>query len=317
MHSFQEIQDTIFNFEELLTKHGLTIDSNSELNKICINASTLQDVYSGKYSFDEYEELPEYLSEAMGLYDFASKLLSIEKKHSFDSFVPHLDLLNKGSVPQNVRSKITDSSSNKLFELYLASLLIHIGEDIELDHPQNAKGDNPDILITIKDRRWGFACKAVHSPKEKSIFQNIEKACKQIAASEAEVGIPVINMKNVIDHNALWPLLNESQVNSGEHPIWGTFFDANDASKILQAYVLELREKYQTDEWATEFEILFASKKNVLPAVVFVLQAGCSILMDGQPFPSKLNVMSILPFGKLDGADSDVIHNLNEMMQNI
>jgi len=45
------------------------------------------------------------------------------------------------SLAQNASSSTHDDTARKLAELYIGSLAVHVGIDVALDSPTNAKGD--------------------------------------------------------------------------------------------------------------------------------------------------------------------------------
>ena len=313
--SFKEIHTTITSFKYLISRVGLTINPSSELNRICENALALEEIFQGRLVGEFEDKLPEFMSEAMGIYDFAKKLLAIEGHENFSELTPHFHLLNQGSVAQNIKSRVTDQASNKLFELYLVAVTMPKGRNLKLDDPNSAKGDNPDILIDLRGRRWGFACKVVHSANEKTIFQNIAKAMSQIDNSDCEIGIPVINMKNIVDHAALWPLLNQEEVNSGKEPIWGAFIDIDHPKNMINSIVQDLFNKYQSDEWRTEFTELFKNTVKPPPAIMYILQGGSSVVKNKMPIPTRLNVTAVMPFRKFQKDEQKILRSINRTIQ--
>ncbi len=60
-------------------------------------------------------------------------------------------------------------------------------------------------MLDFRDQRWALALKTLHSRKPRSIYDNIKKAAAQIEASSAAQGLVVLNVKNLLDYDALWP----------------------------------------------------------------------------------------------------------------
>ncbi len=87
----------------------------------------------------------------------------------------------------------------------MACLAITFGSNIALDHPVNSKGDNPDVMLDFRSQRWALALKTLHSGKPRTIYDNIKKAADQIEASSATHGLVILNVKNLLDYDALWP----------------------------------------------------------------------------------------------------------------
>jgi hypothetical protein len=68
---------------------------------------------------------------------------------------------------QTTRNAVTDDAGNKVLELRVALACLRCGSELELDDPDGqSKGTNPDVISRMPDgRRWGFACKVVHSDR--------------------------------------------------------------------------------------------------------------------------------------------------------
>ncbi len=60
-------------------------------------------------------------------------------------------------------------------------------------------------MLTFRSRRWALALKTLHSRSARTIYDNIKKASDQIEACEADHGLVVLNVKNLLDYDALWP----------------------------------------------------------------------------------------------------------------
>ena len=159
---------------------------------------------------------------AAAVHDFAAKILAIEGIDEFDRFIPHLQLIGSSKLPKDLAgpsiaqmSKSVDDAARKMAELYLASVVAHIGTDVVLDSPtgNNGRGDNPDVLFTCQDStpnsnpsRWTLAIKTVSSLQGQTIFERIADGVRQIDAPQclADVGLIVINTKDALNHEALW-----------------------------------------------------------------------------------------------------------------
>ena len=141
--------------------------------------------------------------------DLACKVLNVRDKPSFRELLPHLRLIASGSVLQNRGSSVIDSVANKMIELYFGALAMECGEDVKVDDPNSAKGNNPDVMLTFRGQRWAIALKTLHSTVPRTIYDNIKKGTDQIEASDAKYGLVAINLKNVLDHEALWASASE------------------------------------------------------------------------------------------------------------
>ena len=96
-------------------------------------------------------------------------------------------------------------------------------DSVSVDSPKISKGDNPDIMFNYNDKKWGIACKVPHTKSAKTFIENFYKGIEQIENSESEIGFVVFNMKNVIPHDELWPILNYDEYKLGAEPIFGGY----------------------------------------------------------------------------------------------
>jgi hypothetical protein len=162
-------------------------------------------------------------------------------------------------------SSTHDDTARKLAELYIGSLAVHVGIDVALDSPTNAKGDNPDVMFTLQEcdqtkppQRWALAIKTISSTQGQTIFERIKEAAEQIDAPKclAERGMVVINAKSALDHDALW------------NP---AFADLGSAMKALSDQLDWLIDSAEKDRPQIEWDDLFTRK--VVRPVLFLGQS--------------------------------------------
>ena len=149
---------------------------------------------------------------------------------------------------------------------------------LRLDHPTQSKGDNPDIMLSYGAQTWALAIKTPSSSQHgQTLFENIAKAGEQIERSAADRGLVVFNVKNIIDHQALWN---------------GSFATLDDAIAALREQISKLCAATDRDRPAADWDGVFAGKKTVLPVLlmgqsVVLLPPGAS---DKTPTPLKMMV---------------------------
>lgn len=136
------------------------------LSKLCIHppsGSFVEDELLSLTQFIEVMRSPNLaqgtnqvavLRTAAGLHDLAAKVLSVEPIAAFATFVPHSHLIAEtkvraASLGQNAASGVFDDTARKMAELYVGCLAAHVGTEVVLDSPTNAKGDNPDVIFTV------------------------------------------------------------------------------------------------------------------------------------------------------------------------
>lgn len=216
--SFERAAETANQFIRLLAKEGIDPPSSSSFEDELLSLTELLDIPTREQSeFVSDEHKTGILRAGAGVHDFAAKVLSTVRNGELPTqFVPHLRLLATSPkfaalMGQNYKGTHDDDLGRKLIELYVACCVSHFASDVLLDHPVNSKGDNPDIIFRpalagVAPVRWTIAIKTLGSTAGRTVFENIQKAGKQINATGSDVsrGLVLLNVRNVLNHEALW-----------------------------------------------------------------------------------------------------------------
>lgn len=302
---FYEGQNLVIEFEGVLDRNDIKVSNNCDLEKKFLSVFDILFHFEQRNTLTEEVDHRPLFRDFAALYDLSLKILSVEKHKDFKQLIPHLNILNNCSIAQNEISKITDQDANKIIELYLASLCMRFCNDITLDHPQNSTGSNPDVIADINNKNWGFACKTIHTRNTQTIFENIQKAIDQIEKSNSVTGIPVINLKNIINHDAIWPLEKTYQLYNEPLSLL-----TDDINSIISSLLNEIGRETLTD--------IFESKKS-LPGILFIGQSVSSVYHEESKSPAatRLNVMNLLQLdeGKFTSEDIIVFEKINHFMQ--
>lgn len=217
IYTFRNAELTLYEFEIFLNEIGIQIQTGSDLEKIAILILMANAIHKNEMEVNNSMDIREMFSDIMGLNLFMINILKNKNHKDFNQIIPHLHLLNNSETSvQTTKSKVTDSGNNKLFEIYIALLCMKFGKDIRLDNPYHSEGDNPDVMFSINDKRWAFACKALHSSNPKTIYNNLEKGISQINRSNADYGFVIINTKNIINTENHWSRPKSSTTNEDE-----------------------------------------------------------------------------------------------------
>jgi hypothetical protein len=265
-------------------------------------------------SQDPLADIRPWLREALGMNALIHKLLRVEHHASFKQITKHLSLLNSGFPPQNIPASVLDQSSNKIFELLLAAAIMQHGTDVELDDPKNPRGDNPDVLATISARRWGFACKVAHSRNGKTIFDSIRKGVKQIEVSPAEVGLVVVNIKNIIQHDDYWSILNLDEWRSGQSPVFSGYPSADDAVAALNEEVSGIAQQIIKDVDPGDLVETFLGKKSI-PAIAFYVAMAIGTVLLSSPMPASVGFIRMFEVAQVRPEDEEHLSLVNDGMQ--
>ncbi len=256
----------------------------------------------------------EVLRRAAGLHDFAAKVLSAEGLPEFASFEPHLKLLGESAdsfstLIQNARAILPNDANRKLTELYIASLAIHLANSMDLDSPNAAKGDNPDILFSYagdpqNGRRWALAIKSVSGASGQTYFERIRGAADQIdaPACPADIGMVVVNLKDTLEHDALWKT---------------PFPSLQSAIGELHQQMHERMNKAGAERPQQEWDALFTRK--VVRPIIFMAHTLVRITVSkGLEMPTPLKAMIAYGAnGSPDPVGYEITTGLNDMMQRV
>jgi hypothetical protein len=271
------------------------------------------------------QDAVDILRMAAGMHDLAAKVLATEPIAEFKKFVPHLELIGTAKLPrhlvgknvpasiiaQNVQARHSDDTARKIAELYIGCLVAHIAHDVELDHPLAAKGDNPDIMFTLKqnahaEERWASAIKTISSRQGQTIFERIKEGVDQIdhPACRADRGLVVINAKDALDHHALW-----------DPP--APFVNLEAACEALKAQLVLLTANAEERRPQAEWDALFRGK--CVRPILFLGQTLVKL-----PTPAGVSTPTALKLlmqyganGMVDPVASALARGLNSYMQTI
>ena len=309
--SYAELEKLVLAFEAVLDRFGIPIQPGSELEGACYSVLEVLGKNQNAHICDPQEDIRLVFTEVLGIWSFLKKIIRLEGHTCFSQFVPHLALLNKGTVVQNRRATVCQEATNKIFELLFALVLLDISNEVILDHPDLAKGDNPDVLATIEGQCWGFACKTIYGASGKTFYDNLKKGVEQIeAAPKAQVGIVVMNFRNIISHEECWPILNKAEYLNGAEPIFSAYERPEEflASQIFKA-VTQKHDQVVTEIGLPNVKNLFADKK-ALPAFLAFCQTRTGKVSAIGPIPMSFNMLCVGQFGDVE-AHQGVFEKIN------
>ncbi len=292
------LEKLVDEFELALRKYQIEIKPNSKLEAACLCVTDLGNSHHNPQLRNPRRDTRQLYIDSFGIWTFLAKIVRLHNKPGFAQFLPHLHLLNQGTVGQNKSLQICEEESNKIFELLISLVLLDIGRNVVLDHPYNSKGDNPDILVTLNGKRWGFACKTVYGTSAKTFFDNIKIGVGQIENSKAaEIGCVVINFRNFIDHNLIWPIKHCSngtlQFGSVKNE------DRDQIPSYLNGLVISKSESLAKEIGVQEIWNFFSGKKAV-PGFLAYCQSAAGIENEsGVVIPSSILKLILSPFRDL------------------
>ncbi len=315
--TFVRATQLVGELEALLVKHDVVISINSLLEEMVLDVFGLEYRELQPKPDEKWPNVRRRARASVGLEELARVILRASEHPDFGKLAKHFELFTKSmksGVIQNVPSPKSDEGTNKLFELLIGAAAMHCGGSLDMDEPKKSSGGkNPDILLTIDQRRWGFACKAIHSLHHEAFIANLAKGIDQIGRSSATTGAVVINMKNVLDHDRYWPITNPVEANAGEEPLFGAFSRHTIPEGLLKQDLSAFVERISANVPAGFLEQLFAGKKAV-PGVVLWAHATTAVRIGGAPVPTSLPVMMWHTIGAVAEADTHVIDCIREAL---
>jgi len=297
--SFEELEALMFNFENVLKGLGLAIKSGSDLEGACCSILEVLGKNRDKSIRKSGEDIRQVFTEALGLWIFIQKIVRHQKHPSLKTFVPHLELLNRGTVGQNKRLRACEDAANKIFELLFALVLLDLSTDVRLAHPDIEDTSNPDILATLDGNLWGFACKTIYGPSAKTFFASLKKAVDQIQVSGATVGCVMMNLRNAFDYNTFWPILNEEEYRKGGEPVFASYTEPEKVvgPKIWQAVTKKRDDVVNEIEYQNLLNVF--SGKKAIPGFLAFCQTVTGKTTQVGPAPTSIITLSLANFGDL------------------
>jgi hypothetical protein len=311
--SFARIQEEVEQFSQVLTSVGIDIEPGSPLEEMCLTLLSLEEKRRNDALIDRMEDIRVRLRPALGLHDLLRRVTRLHPRPSFPNLTPHLRLLNSSTVAQNVAAP-RDAVAAKIFELLMALVCLDVGTDVELDGPVESYGDNPDILVTLAGRRWGFACKVLFGWSPITMFERLEDGIRQVERSPAEVGCTIINLKNQIEHDETWPLVNPEEHATGKQtPTFGAWRNIQHPRDILLRLAQRRHEELVSVNGDEAIQSLLTGKKSIAGALLF-LQTATALASPRGPVNSTVGVFSLMRLGDIDQRDLTALDRLNDAM---
>lgn len=310
---FKESEANLFEFEKILREKNKDIESNSPLDKIALKIIEMYENFKKEVKIDLCKDYREDWRRAIGLDDLIRKIL-IRKDHpDFNKLWRHIILLLEDSnIVQNIWSPRQDDVANKIFELYMALSFMGIGSDLEVDHPKkSSEGKNPDVMLTISNQRWALACKTLHSNQMRTLIDRITDGIGQIERSNADKGLVVVSLKNLINHDVAWPIKIDPISKEIDYIGFGLEEDAKNGFCQMAAKVSHLAmQELQGEEG---IGMLFDGKK-ALPFVLGYYSTVVGLLRNGVPTFTLLRLLYPFEFRKISTQDFKIIEDLNRGM---
>ena len=99
--SFEELQELVFEFENVLKERGVPIKPGSDLEAACLSAISILGKQRREIAQDPREDIRKVMTNVLGVWIFLQKIVRLKDSPDFSQLVPHLHVLNEGTVGQN------------------------------------------------------------------------------------------------------------------------------------------------------------------------------------------------------------------------
>ena len=310
--TYSEWEMLVWDLEKILKHHGIKVPSKSAFEEAALTLTEMEYLRQNPAAYDCTVDSREKWRQALSLADLAEKIILVQNHPDFPQLVPHLQLLARDSdLSQFSFTPRENQDNNKTFELYLAAAGLHVMTGCTVDNPEQSRGDNPDIMGHFNGRLWAVACKAMHTTNPKTFLDRVEEGVMQIERSIAERGIVVVNMKNTLNHDDLWP----ARVKDGEY-YYFPFPNEVAARKPLIDEFKKLQQELfgLLGDEPSFYRHLFQGKKT-RPCILLIYSTVTGLESPAGPTFTMLKTINALVCGN-DGETEDFSNRLNNCLHN-
>jgi len=312
-YSFSETARLARDFEALLIAKGIDIAPGGVLEDLLLSTAEVEYLQRRLTAVDPRADIRELFQKLIGIADLVKKIVVLQAHANFDELLGHLRLLNGSDPLQTKQARYRDRDSNKLFELYVACLVMRVGSDVLVEDPNRSRGDNPDVMATIDGVRWGFACKVPYSRTARSILDNIARGVGQLDKASVDSGAVVLSARNILERASFWPMLDDTDPSTGE-PLYGAFDTEDIPARMLEAEALDLQQDLVSEIGLQELARVFRGHRSVSGFLLHAMVAS-SIKRDSGPVPMSVSRMMVVQVEGLDHAQGRVACLLNDAAQ--
>jgi hypothetical protein len=320
---FSDYTRAVTQLEGILVNLGIVIKTPSPFQHAREILSEMEPVSRGELTHTSTIDHRENWRRGFSLGDLAIKLVTVSEKADFATLRPHLELLAADSDLSLFSFAPKEEQQNDLvFELRVAACALQMLTNCKFDNSR-AKNSRktPDVIGDFGGVRWAIECKTLHpqtptdSQNPEGFLQRVKDGRDQIEAAvgrgDAQSGLVVINMKNSINHDSLWP----AKEVGGEfyYLPFGSFEYAKAAFASIHDQFVTAINAYLAAN-STKLSDLFAGR-HMAPYVLFVYSGIVGIVKDTNPTFTMLRVLACEP-GPQPGAPSlPLIQIFNNCLQ--
>lgn len=280
--TYGELGRNLRSFEEILEGLGQPVLHGSPLEHELLDLYETVECFESRRPPNERLDVRSQLQNAVCTSSFIKLFLSCVGHPLFYKLLPHIKLLAEASLRQAAPTPREDQGNDKVFELYIAMAALGFVDDIDLDHPEHSRGDNPDLLLRVPSGRWALACKAPHSQRIDTLWDRIVDGVDQIERADCDVGLVVVTLKNLLTVDG-WFTLDRLE----NECRYGVYKSAEVAIQKLLRYGGQVNSNLTQFAGSERIHGLFSGKK-ALPGVLFLLETAVPVFHNGAVLPSRI-----------------------------
>jgi hypothetical protein len=308
---YREVTNLFPDFERILGSLGLEARTDRPLGRLMRSMEDLASGWEREGDQPVTEDQRQEISFCAGFADLLTKIMAAKETPGFGELRKHLQLLTaEDEFIQHYFTGRDEEAANKVFELYLGSLCLLVGLPIEMDDPQESSGGrNPDILTEFRRRKWGIACKVLHSPNPLGYRNHLIRGAEQIKASAAETGIVSLGLKNLLPANDIWPIDRDPETGNLDYR-W--FESHDDPSKIATDWFTRAFDPAVIEAYGDrESLVAFLESNRTVPQTLNFLPVVTGCKVRGDRAFTKLNIFRLLEFVPIEQDTYDLLRALN------
>jgi hypothetical protein len=204
--------------------------------------------------------------------------------------------------------------NNKVFELFMATVLFRICSDLAFDSPGKSTGKNPDAIGKFKGKRWGIACKVSHTENPLTFLERVRDGVEQIEKADVDRGVIIVSLKNLVPHDITWPAKLDKDSGDWQYL---PFPMSDDASMIIQStYEKFFTSVLEKTNGPQGFESIFAGKKAISRVLLFYCTVTSCSPRYGVIIPTIVKRMMVFgpPLDGLKPDESEFLELINDYL---
>jgi hypothetical protein len=209
---FVDAEQALNRFEALLAERRIKVGVGSRLEQIFLSLTEYLALHRREMHLPPTVDRRDQWLRMLGLVDLALKLLAASETALFPRLVPHLKLFASltADPSQNARTDPNDDNNHKLFELLTGAACVRFCDDLFMEGPKSNATFTPDLTVISDVKRWGVACKVLHSDKPTTYRDRVSEAIGQIDRAALDRGVVLINVKALLPVDELLPFGRKS-----------------------------------------------------------------------------------------------------------